>query len=63
MHREQYLMLTVKGKNIQSVSALQKTAENRRLDLKDLFPEGAVTDGILLLNQGQQECESELISL
>lgn len=56
-------MLTVKGKNIQSVSALQKTAENRRLDLKDLFPEGAVTDGILLLNQGQQECESELISL
>lgn len=36
-----------------SVSALEKTAENRRLDLKDLLPEGAVTDGILLLNQGQ----------
>lgn len=38
-------------------------AGNKTLNLQDLFPQGAVTDGILLLNRGQQECKSELIRL
>lgn len=41
----------------------ENRAENKTLNLQDLFPEGPVTDGILLLNRGQQECKSELIRL
>lgn len=41
----------------------ENCAENKTLNLRDLFPEGPVTDGILLLNRGQQECKSELIRL